>query len=98
MKEDVNHFDSILPSLVMERDLSYTELNEKCSGSRYQSLKDYLDTQYEVVVARLQKEKSKKLKQLTSTQCEQTTDWWIKELNLTETSKNFIVNNQQICD
>ena len=42
MKADVNHYDKILPSLVIERDLAYSDLKEVCTTIRFQSLENYL--------------------------------------------------------
>ena len=38
MKADVNHYDKILPSLVIERDLAYSDLKEVCTTTRFQSI------------------------------------------------------------
>ena len=66
MKADVNHYDKILPSLVIERDLAYSDLKEVCTTTRFQSLESYLLNQYESTVMELQKGKTRKLKNLTS--------------------------------
>ena len=99
IQNDIIHYDCELPGKVIERDNLYLQLETNSDKVRFECLKNYLNQHYETSILELQKSKKKKINKFLQQQHQQrSSDLWIPPLNLKLSEKQFLLNNERLCD
>ena len=101
MKLIVEHYTIELANYVASRDKHLSDLQHRCSSTRFAELNKQISSSFIELVESLQREKVRKINSLlnlTDSSNDNEAKPWMPELNLTSVEKNFIETNQQLCD
>ena len=93
----VNHYSAELGKLQAVQNTLLNDLKSCTSSDRYHDLYVYLQNISDSLIYSLQQEKIRKIDKELSFKND-TTGYWLPNLKLSHTERNFITNNEELCD